>query len=31
MIYISFMELMPEAGKALSDWQLVLSFEGLPL
>ncbi|MFY9115728.1 MAG: zinc transporter ZupT [Bacteroidales bacterium] len=28
MIYISFMELMPEAGKALSDWQLVLSFFG---
>ncbi len=28
MIYISFMELMPEAGKALTDWQLVLSFFG---
>ncbi|HOO42505.1 MAG TPA: zinc transporter ZupT [Bacteroidales bacterium] len=28
MIYISFMELVPEAGKMLSDLQLVLSFFG---
>ena len=28
MVYISFMELMPEAGKVLNDLQLVLSFFG---
>lgn len=28
MIYISFMELVPEAANVLNDWQLVLSFFG---